>query len=46
MSECKYELQLIDDQEYWGGSLGGQLVFQTIDPTITDAVLSVSVALR
>ncbi len=37
--------QLIDDQEFWGGSLGGQLFLQ-VNPSADDPVLSISVALR
>ena len=35
----------MDDQEFWGGSLGGQL-FQAVNPDATDAVLSITAALR
>lgn len=40
-----FNIQLLEDEEFWGGSLGGQL-FQVVNPSATDAVLSVSVALR
>ena len=39
-------MQLIDDQELWGGSLAGQLIFKKANPSATDAVLSAAVALR
>ena len=40
-----FSTQLIDDQEFWGGSLGGQLFLQ-VNPSADDPILSISVALR
>ena len=37
--------QFVDDQEFWGGSLGGQLFLQA-NPDADNPVLSFSVALR
>ena len=40
-----FSSQLIDDQEFWGGSLGGQLFLQ-VNPSADNPILSISVALR
>lgn len=37
--------EFIDDQEFWGGSLGGQLFLQ-VNPSADNPILSISVALR
>ena len=40
-----FSSQFIDDQEFWGGSLGGQLFLQ-VNPSADNPILSISVALR
>ena len=40
-----FSSQFIDDQEFWGGSLGGQLFLQ-VNPSVDDPILSISLALR